>query len=271
MSHRFLTTVLLLIKMALWWLWQSCGLLCPLGSGKGRVLWFYVILTDPSSIHDSLPFPWPHSLSTRGMLAQLAFVSKVKAGISCSLVSLGLAEVPLLPGCQHHLIQDGSESSTEALHVLHWLLVGVGWGVVCSPFFSAESSLTTIDLLVGKLTLRLSYLLLPLFGDPMEAPGLQYIWWKKEGSLGEWAFFLTMWYHWALFWWCQSPISYGNGEPGPPGDLLPGYQIGSRLGTLCPNYPQNCQHSAQGKKQNNVTVTSLPLFLLFSAFCPHCL
>lgn len=117
------------------------------------------------------------------MLALLAVVFKVKAGITCNLVSLGLADTPLLPGCQPHLLNDGSKPPLSfcVSSFGFWLEWDSVWQ---SPFFSAESPLITIELTVGKLALRLSYLLLPLFSAQ----------WKlfrsnildgKEGSLGE--------------------------------------------------------------------------------------
>lgn len=109
------------------------------------------------------------------MLALFVLVSKVKADITYNLVSLCLVETVVLPDCQPDFITDSSKTSTEPLRVLHWLLVGVGLDVGQSPSFSAESPLTTIDLVVGKPALRLSY---PCFWVPTYPI-------EREGSLGE--------------------------------------------------------------------------------------
>lgn len=73
--------------------------------------------------------------------------------------------------------------------------------------------------------------------------------------------FLTMLCHWVLLWWGQSPSSYGHGVSDLPGDLLPGFQLRSGPGSLCPNYSlQPVRISAQGESKT-LTVIFLPLFL----------
>ena len=169
------------------------------------------------------------SLSTGGMLALLAFVSKVNAGITRNLVSLGSAEAPLLPGCQPHHIINGFKTSTEPLHALCWLLVGVRWGVEQSPFFFAESPLSTIDPMLGKLALRLSYLLLPLSRAQWKLLR-SHISNRKKGQLVRAELLLSIFDHAVpLSFTLVGPIPnfYGHGVPGPPSDLLPGFQIES--------------------------------------------
>ena len=146
-------------------------------------------------------------------------------------------------------------------HVLHWLLVGVRLDVGWGSSFSAESPLTTVDLMVGKLVLRLSYLLLPHFRVQWKLLGSS----KSHGKREQLERGCTT----ELLSCGQSPNSYGHvREPGPPGNLLPGFQVGSGPGPLCPNYSlQLVRVAARGEEWSTVC---LPLHLCFlsSAFSP---
>lgn len=115
--------------------------------------------------------------------------------------------------------------------------------------------------MVGKLALRLSYLLLPHFRVQWKLLCSN----KSHGKREQLERGCTI----ELLSCGQSPNSYGHvREPGPPGNLLPGFQIGSGPGPLCPNYSlQLVRVAARGEEWSTVC---LPLHLCFfsSAFSP---
>lgn len=100
------------------------------------------------------------------------------------------------------------------------------------------------------------------FCFPFSGPSGSSISNRKRRQLGRaelWLLsFLTRLCHWALLWWGQSPSSYGHGVSGLPGDLLPGFQLGSGPGPLL--FSAACQDFSPGKEQNTVWLSSFYLY-----------